>query len=99
MTQDKRPEDNDKKTGFHAFRRFRVTWLRKQRAPEDLLRFWIGHGSNSITSGYSMIKADLAFRKEEAKKLGLRFELPPEKPDVVPNVAICTQGSFLRDVT
>jgi integrase len=70
------PKTNDKKTGFHAFRRFRVTWLRKQRAPEDLLRFWIGHGSNSITSGYSMIKADLAFRKGEAERLGLGFELP-----------------------
>ena len=27
------PKTNDKKTGFHAFRRFRVTWLRKRRAP------------------------------------------------------------------
>src|SRR5207253_966022 len=26
--------------GFHTFRRFRVTHLRKCRVPEDLLRFW-----------------------------------------------------------
>lgn len=28
------------KAGFHAMRRFRATWLRKQRAPEDLIKFW-----------------------------------------------------------
>ena len=92
------PKTNDKKTGFHAFRRFRVTWLRKQRAPEDLLRFWIDHGSNSVTSGYSMIKADLAFRKGEAERLGLGFELPIKSPDVVPNVPVCTKGDVLGDV-
>ncbi len=30
------------KAGAHAFRRFRTTWLRKQHAPEDLIRFWLG---------------------------------------------------------
>ena len=30
---------NQPKMGAHAFRRFRTTWLRKQHAPEDLLRF------------------------------------------------------------
>jgi integrase len=29
------------KTGFHAMRRFRTTWLRKQRAPEDLIKYWL----------------------------------------------------------
>jgi integrase len=37
------------KTGFHSFRRFRVTHLRKQGTPEDLLRFWIGHGDKTVT--------------------------------------------------
>jgi hypothetical protein len=36
-----------------------------------LLRFWIGQNEDSITSGYSMIKNDAAFRKAEAEKLGL----------------------------
>ena len=38
------------KTGFHAMRRFRATWLRKQRTPEDLIRFfWLGHAKSSLT--------------------------------------------------
>lgn len=37
------------KTGFHAMRRFRATWLRKQRAPEDLIQFWLGHAKQSVT--------------------------------------------------
>jgi len=32
--------------GFHSFRRFRVTYLRKNRVPEDLIRFWIGHADS-----------------------------------------------------
>ena len=35
------------KAGFHAFRRYRVTHLRKNRAPEDFLRFWIGHAERA----------------------------------------------------
>jgi integrase len=30
-------------TGFHAMRRFRTTWLRKQQTPEDLIKFWLAH--------------------------------------------------------
>jgi integrase len=30
-------------SGFHCFRRFRTTWLRKNRVQEDLVRFWLGH--------------------------------------------------------
>ena len=30
------------KQGFHGTRRFRATWLRKQMAPEDLIKFWLG---------------------------------------------------------
>lgn len=92
------PKTKETKTGFHAFRRFRVTWLRKQRAPEDLLRYWIGHSNESITSGYSMVKADVAFRKKEAEELGFGFELSSEKPDLVPNVPICTQSMFVSEV-
>jgi hypothetical protein len=29
--------------GFHAFRRFRAETLRRERVPEDLVRFWLGH--------------------------------------------------------
>jgi integrase len=63
-------------SGFHAFRRFRVTWLRTNRAPEDLTRFWIGHGDKSVTDGYSKIKEDVTFRTGETVRIGLGFDLP-----------------------
>jgi hypothetical protein len=63
-----------------------------------LLRYWIGHSNESITSGYSMVKEDVAFRKKEAEELGLGFELSSEKPDLVPNVPICTQNVLMSQI-
>ena len=72
------------KSGAHAFRRFRTTWLRKQRAPEDLIRFWLGHANKSVTDGYSKLKEDVAFRKKVAEQVGIGFELPAENPKLHP---------------
>lgn len=49
------------KTGFHAFRRFRTTWLRKQHVPEDIIRFWLGHASSDVTDRYSKLSEDAEF--------------------------------------
>jgi integrase len=76
-------------SGGHAFRRFRTTWLRKQHAPEDLIRFWLGHANRSVTDVYSKLKEDVAFRKKVAEQVGIGFELPAEKTEVAP---ICTQS-------
>jgi len=62
--------------GFHAMRRFRTTWLRKQRAPEDLIRFWLGHAKQSVTDGYSKLADDVEFRKQVAENTGIGFEVP-----------------------
>ncbi|HTT20502.1 MAG TPA: site-specific integrase [Candidatus Sulfotelmatobacter sp.] len=66
------------KQGFHGFRRFRVTHLRKQRAPEDLIKFWLGHAPVTVTDGYSQLKADIAYRAMVAEQcgVGFRLELP-----------------------
>jgi integrase len=61
--------------GFHAFRRFRTTWLRKNRSPEDLVRFWLGHSSQTITDGYSKLSEDVEYRREVAEKVGVGFDL------------------------
>jgi integrase len=79
-------------SGAHAFRRFRTTWLRKQHAPEDLVRFWLGHANGSITDRYSKLNEDVAFRKKVAEQVGLGFELPVEKLEVAPN---CTHSELL----
>lgn len=59
--------------GFHSFRRFRTTWLRKNRAPEDLVRFWLGHADKSITDGYSKLSEDVEYRQKVAERVGVGF--------------------------
>jgi integrase len=89
-------------SGFHSFRRFRVTCLRKGRVPEDLIRFWIGHADKSVTDGYSKVKEDREFRKVCAENVGLGFELPiqiqVQKDEVAPNSLNCTHGELLSSV-
>jgi hypothetical protein len=70
------------KAGFHAFRRYRLTWLRKNRVHADLERFWMGHENETVGDGYSKMKEDVAFRLEQAEKVGLGFALPPKIADV-----------------
>lgn len=83
------------KSGAHAFRRFRATWLRKQHAPEDLIRFWLGHANKSVTDLYSKLKEDVTFRKKVAEQIGIGFELATEKPEVAP---YCTHSELLSHV-
>lgn len=71
------------KAGFHAFRRYRLTWLRKNRLHADLERFWIGHENETVGDGYSKMKEDVAFRLEQAETVGLGFVLPPKIAEVV----------------
>ena len=74
------------KAGFHAFRRYRTTWLRKNRTPEDLIRFWLGHADETVTDGYSKLAEDVEYRKEVAAEVGLGFDISVQKLVVVPNV-------------
>jgi hypothetical protein len=48
-------------------RRFRATWLRKQRTPEDIIKFWLGHAKESVTDTYSKLADDEEFLQ---RKLG-----------------------------
>jgi site-specific recombinase XerD len=80
------------KSGAHAFRRFRTTWLRKEHAPEDLIRSWLGHANRNITDAYCKLNEDVQFRKKVAEQVGFGFELPTENSKVAPN---CTQSELL----
>jgi integrase len=73
------------KMGCHAFRRFRITWLRKNLVPEDLITFWLGHAGKTVTDTYSKLRDDVGFRKQVAEKVGLGFEISPESAVVGPN--------------
>lgn len=73
------------KTGCHAFRRFRVTWLRKNSVPEELIRFWLGHAGKTVTDSYSKLTSDADFRRQVADKIGLGFQPPLESAVIGPN--------------
>jgi integrase len=64
-----------KPVGFHAFRRFRLTWLRRNGVPKDLERYWMGHAPEDVGDLYSKLKDDVSFRQEWAERAGLGFEL------------------------
>jgi integrase len=90
---------NRNTAGFHSFRRFRVTHLRKNRVPEDILRFWIGHADKTVTDGYSKVKDDMEFRRVCAANVGVGFDVPTciplEKRDVARNARKITQPEML----
>jgi integrase len=75
------------KQGFHGFRRFRLTWLRKNRVPGDLERFWMGHADQEIGDRYSKMAEDAEFCEQLADTVGLGFQLPATKPVTNSNVA------------
>jgi len=63
--------------GFHSFRRFRTAHLRKNRVPWDLQKLWLGHANKDVTDRCAeQLRKDVAWRKQEAERAGLGFELP-----------------------
>jgi integrase len=63
--------------GFHCFRRFRASQLRKNLVPWDLEKFWMGHANKDVTDKYSeQLKEDVEYRREWAEKVGLGFVVP-----------------------
>jgi integrase len=63
-------------TGFHSFRRFRTTHLRKQRVPEGLVQWWLGHATRTQTDDYDMVREDVGYRTEVAFTAGFGFKIP-----------------------
>jgi integrase len=69
--------------GFHSMRRWRVSYLKKFGAPEQLLKFWIGHSSgnditarDNTTARYDKSCDDREWRQNWANKCGIGFALP-----------------------
>lgn len=73
------------KCGTHAFRRFRLTWLRQNTVPKDLEHFWMGHADEEVGDLYSQLESNIQFRKEVAERVGLGFKLPSNPVVVGPN--------------
>jgi len=80
--------------GWHAFKRFRKTWLRGQRCLEDINNFWMAHKPQTMSELYSHLNEELQLRLEEAARVGYGFALPaPNSAFVVPIVPKLHQNS------
>lgn len=67
---------DEKGMGFHAFRRFRKTWLRAERCQEDINNFWMGHQPETMSELYSRMEFELERRLDEAERVGVGFAVP-----------------------
>lgn len=57
----------------HAARRFRISWLRKCRVLEEIIRDQVGHADESITDGYSFQDENTVRAAIEAAGLGFKL--------------------------
>ena len=77
--------------GWHAFRRFRNTWLRGRRCQEDIKNFWIGHKPRTMSEQYSHCSRRWSFDLRNARDW-VEFDIPAY---IGPN---CSKGSLLSHV-
>ena len=76
---------NHPNAGAHAFRRYRNSWLRRQKAPDNLIQFWLGHGDRNMTDHYDHVGKDVEHRRMVASQVGFGFEISSIVP-IVPKV-------------
>jgi integrase len=62
--------------GFHAFRRYRNTFLRQNSCPDTLLKFWMGHSAKGMSELYDKSSEDVVYRKDVARSIGTGFDVP-----------------------
>jgi hypothetical protein len=78
---------NERGMGWHAFKRFRKTWLRSQRCLEDINNFWMAHKPQTMSELYSHLYEELQLRLDESERVGYGFVLPAsENASVVPMI-------------
>lgn len=65
--------------GFHAFRRFRLSFLENFGVPRSIVMFWAGHAQNDVHSRYIKVKEDIDARNIWVQKAGLGFSLAEGK--------------------
>ena len=64
-------------TLFNVFRRFREVVLQRSDARQILIDYWMGHSNASMGDRYGrQLVEDIEYR-QQVKKVGLGFELPP----------------------
>jgi hypothetical protein len=71
---------DEEEMGWHSFKRFRKTWLRGRRCPEDINNFWLAHKPQSMSQLYSHLHEELEKRLAEAERVEYGFDLPKAAP-------------------
>jgi integrase len=61
--------------GFHAFRRFRESWLSEMSCNNDIKIFWMGHKPESMSELYSKLGKKTEMRLAEAERIGTGIDL------------------------
>ena len=90
---------DEKGMGWHAFKRFRKTWLRGQRYLEDINNFWMAHKPQTMSELYSHLHEELQLRLDEAERVGYGFVLPSSNEgSVVPIVPKMHQSGAAEKV-
>ena len=91
---------DEKGMGWHAFKRFRKTWLRGQRCLEDVNNFWMAHKPQTMSELYSHLHEELQLRLDEAERVGYGFVLPSSTSEgsVVPIVPKLHQNTAAEKV-
>lgn len=84
---------DEKGMGFHAFRRFRKTWLRGERCQEDINNFWMGHQPETMSELYSRMEFELDRRIDEADRVGVGFDVP----SLATKLISCTKCSKISE--
>ena len=73
------------KAGAHSFRRYRNTFLRNLTDCSESVRgFRLGWGSEGMSARYDHIKANVEFRKKEANRVGVGFDVPASLASIEP---------------
>ena len=68
-----------------GFRRYRNTFLRNLTdCSENVRDFWLGWGSAGMSVLYDQIKPNVEFRKEEANRVGVGFDVPASLASIGP---------------
>src|SRR5262249_25815928 len=76
------------KAGTHAFRRFRITHVRKNLVPKDLEHFWLGQADEEIGDLYSKLMHDVQYRKDVAERVGVGFDAPARLNSKVVSISV-----------
>jgi integrase len=71
------------KGGLHSFRHGRVSLLQAAGVPSDLVKRWVGHTRETMTSHYTHFEEE--YMQEVAKRLGI-FSNAPNAPNFAPMV-------------